>query len=96
MLLNKHDAQCHRTLFRDRLGLTLEPLLCQLIRVEVMVCLIPHLGMVVVDPLKLGIAQQGWLDQVAANRCHSNMLEAQPLLVAKFVSSINLACQDNI
>lgn len=63
-------------LFRDWLGFALKPLLRQLIRVEVVVCLVPDLSMVVVHPLKLGIAQQGWLNQVAANGCHSNMLEA--------------------
>lgn len=83
-------------LFRDRLGFALKPLQGQLIIVEEVVSLVPHLGVIVVHPLQLSIAEQRWLDQVAANGGHSNMLKAQPLLVAKLVRCVYLAAHNNV
>lgn len=84
------------SLLRDGLGLTLKPLPRQLILVEVVVRLVPDLRVVIVHPLELGIVQQRGLDKVAANGSHGNVLEAEPLLVAKLVGGLDLTGHDDV
>lgn len=83
-------------LFRDGLSLALKPLRGQLVLIEEVVRLVPHLGVVVIHPLDLGVAQQRRLDQVAADGSHGDMFKAQPLLVAKLVGCVDLARHDNV
>lgn len=95
-LMFKYHHQPCNTLFRDGLGLALEPLPRQLILFKVVVCLLPDLSVVVVHPLELSITQQRWLNEVTTNGSHGNMLETEPLLVAELMGGLDLTSHDNV
>lgn len=63
-------------LLGNGLRFPLEPISGNLIVLKVMMSLLPHLRVVTVQPLNLGVAKERWLNQVTANRSHGNMLKA--------------------
>ena len=82
--------------FGNGLCFPLEPAARVFIAVEEVVGLLPDLRMIVVHPFELSITEKRRFNQIATNRGHCDMFEAQPRFVAKLVRGLHLTCHNNI